>query len=220
MYPCDDDCEGYASSPCFLHEFKETISPEGPVARAKVERWRKNERERLIALRLSLPAEERETFSRRIAEYLDTLLDNIEGRVVSVYWPFRGEPDLRDWSETVVKRGGRCALPVVARKHAPLVFRPWRMGDPLTRGVWNIPTPANAIEIVPDVVIAPLVGFDPAAYRLGYGGGFFDRTLAAMTNAPRVIGVGFACARLATIRPQPHDIAMDAIVTEQGARSA
>ena len=66
-----------------------------------------------------------------------------------------------------------------------------------------------------DVVIAPVVGFDRACYRLGYGGGFFDRTLAAMPRRPRVFGVGYACAELATIYPQPHDIGMDAIVTER-----
>ena len=83
------------------------------------------------------------------------------------------------------------------------------------RGVWNIPVPrANAKIVLPDVVIAPLVGFDPSCYRLGYGGGFFDRTLAVLHTAPRVFGVGYSQAALATIYPQPHDIPMDVVVTE------
>lgn len=81
--------------------------------------------------------------------------------------------------------------------------------------MWNIPVPhADAEIVLPDVVIAPLVGFDPNCYRLGYGGGFFDRTLAAMQTMPRVFGVGYSQAALATIYPQPRDIPMDVVVTE------
>jgi 5,10-methenyltetrahydrofolate synthetase len=105
---------------------------------------------------------------------------------------------------------------VVVEKGQPLVFRVWAPGDPLERGVWNIPVPAAGPAITPDVVIAPVVGFDPDCYRLGYGGGYFDRTLAALPSRPMVIGVGHSTARLATIHPQPHDIPMQAIVTELG----
>jgi 5,10-methenyltetrahydrofolate synthetase len=135
---------------------------------------------------------------------------------VSAYWPFRGEPDLRDLMATISADGGRCALPVVVERHRPLVFRQWSPGQPLQRGVWNIPVPADGAEVIPDVVIAPVVGFDPRCYRLGYGGGFFDRTLAALPARPRVLGVGYSAAAIPTIYPQPHDIAMDLIVTEDG----
>jgi 5-formyltetrahydrofolate cyclo-ligase len=90
-------------------------------------------------------------------------------------------------------------------------------GEPLANGVWNIPVPATTDEVVPDIVIAPVVGFDRACYRLGYGGGFFDRTLATMKNSPRKLGVGYRQQALLTIHPQPHDIPMDMIITEQGA---
>jgi 5,10-methenyltetrahydrofolate synthetase len=82
--------------------------------------------------------------------------------------------------------------------------------------VWNIPIPAEGALVVPDVAIAPVVGFDPQCYRLGYGGGFFDRTLAALTPGPRVFGVGYELQSLASIHPLEHDIAMQAIVTEAG----
>ena len=84
----------------------------------------------------------------------------------------------------------------------------------MVRGVWNIPVPADGIQVVPDIVIAPVVGFDPEGYRLGYGGGYYDRTLAAWSRKPRVIGVGDSGAAIATIYPLLHDIPMDAIVTD------
>jgi 5-formyltetrahydrofolate cyclo-ligase len=90
-----------------------------------------------------------------------------------------------------------------------LSFAPGRRGDQLVRGVWNIPVPADGEAVIPDVVIAPVVGFDRACYRLGYGGGFFDRTLAAMTDFPRKMGVGYAQQVIQTVHPQPCDIPMD-----------
>ena len=145
---------------------------------------------------------------------LDAVLGDVSGLVVSCYWPIRGEPDLRQWIADMVKRGGTCALPVVVERGAPLEFHRWRPGERLRPGHWNIPVPADPVAVTPDIVIAPLVGFDAACYRLGYGGGFFDRTLAAMRERPRVIGVGYAATWLPTIYPQWHDVPMDVIVTE------
>ena len=87
----------------------------------------------------------------------------------------------------------------------------------MERGHWNILVPStDAARVVPDIMLSPLVGWDVAGYRLGFGGGYFDRTLAATHPRPYVIGVGLQAARVPTIFPQPHDIAMDAIVTEDG----
>lgn len=207
-----DKPEGFASPPCSLHEIDPAYSglEEGG---ADVRRWRKAERERLIALRLAIPADERRKFSERIADALDQRLGDLTGKTVSTYWPFRGEPDLRGWMERVIARGGSCALPVVVKKAAPLVFRPWHPGCAMERGVWNIPIPSEGPEIIPDIVISPLVGFDPAGYRLGYGGGFYDRTLAAHPGR-RVIGVGYSVQAIPTIWPQWHDVPMGEIVTE------
>ena len=85
----------------------------------------------------------------------------------------------------------------------------------MERGVWNILVPSRGPSVQPDVVIAPVVGFDEAKYRLGYGGGFFDRTLAALSKRPFVVGVGYAQSRIQTIYPQAHDIPMDLIVTDE-----
>lgn len=185
-----------------------------PQQAADVLRWRKAERKRLIEDRLRLEPAVRQRHSLAIADRLEKLVGDVEGLIVSAYWPFRGEPDLRQWLEQVWSRGGRCALPIVVEKGAPLIFREWRQGDRLERGVWNIPGPVDGLEVVPDIVVAPLVGFDRQAYRLGYGGGFFDRTLAVMEKRPTVIGVGYSIAALPSICPLDHDIPMDLIATE------
>ncbi|RQP04459.1 MAG: hypothetical protein D1H97_17770 [Paracoccus sp. BP8] len=100
------------------------------------------------------------------------------------------------------------------RPASPLAFHRWSPGAPMRRGHWNIPVPASIEAVEPDVVLAPLVGWDGRGYRLGYGGGYFDRTLAA--RRPLAVGTGLQSARLATIYPQPHDIPLAAIVTETG----
>jgi 5-formyltetrahydrofolate cyclo-ligase len=178
-----------------------------------IARWRKAERERLIAARLAIPADARASMSTTIAAQLDAIVGDLSGSTVSLYWPFRGEPDLRPWMASVIERGGTTALPVVIEKAQPLVFRAYRPGDRLEKGVWNIPIPAECDPVIPDIVIAPLVGVDSQNYRLGYGGGFFDRTLASLPKKPLVIGVGYEMQRIPTIHPQPHDIPMDRIVT-------
>jgi 5-formyltetrahydrofolate cyclo-ligase len=188
------------------------VNPASPGVWADIRAWRKTERERLIEARLAIPADVRAAMSKQIAEKLDAAIGDVNGRTVSLYWPFRGEPDLRPWCSTVTDRGGRIALPVVIEKARPLVFRDYRQGDRLEKGIWNIPIPADGAEVLPDVVIAPLVGFDAQNYRLGYGGGFFDRTLAAMKRKPLVIGVGYSTQRIDTIFSQAHDIPMDRIV--------
>ncbi|MBZ9810268.1 5-formyltetrahydrofolate cyclo-ligase [Mesorhizobium sp. BR1-1-9] len=214
VYP---ETREYASPPCFMHELVPGYGTEPAVQDAwpDVCRWRKAERKRLIDERLAIDAEERNARSLRIASVLDLAVGRVSGRIVSGYWPFRGEPDLRNWAINVIERGGRIALPVVIKKGWPLEFRIWRPGDPLERGVWNILVPSHGPAVQPDVVIAPVVGFDEANYRLGYGGGFFDRTLAAAPRRPLVVGVGYARSRIRTIYPQPHDIPMDAIVTDE-----
>jgi len=178
-----------------------------------VAQWRKLERERLVAARLALASEARASQAKAMALDLDGLISAHRIHAVSVYLPIRGEPDLRRWMHERFERGTRIALPVAVELHRPLVFREWRPHAPLARGLWNIPYPADGVEFVPDAVLAPLVGFDREGYRLGNGGGFFDRTLAVLRPRPMAIGVGYAFTQIETIFPQPHDIPMDWIVT-------
>jgi 5-formyltetrahydrofolate cyclo-ligase len=182
-----------------------------------VKRWRRAERERLIARRQALPADERRRLGALIERALRPLIAAQPG-ILGVYWPFRAEFDPRPLIDWAVAEGRTVALPVVIDKRGPLEYRAWRPGETLVDGVWNIPVPEKREIVVPTTVLAPLVGFDPACYRLGYGGGYFDRTLASLSPRPLAIGVGFEFQALATIHPQSFDVPMDAIVTEAGAR--
>lgn len=207
----------YASPPCFMHELDPTyLGLPAEMTRAEVMAWRKSERERLIAERMAVLAAERKPRTEAIAKALDAAIGDPSGRIISVYWPFRAEPDLRPWMASATARGAVCALPIVAEKKAPMIFRAWKEGDRMERGIWNILVPADGPEVIPDIVIAPLVGFDRSCYRLGYGGGYFDRTLEKLNRAPRVIGVGYNHQQIPTIHPQHHDIPMNMIVTEDG----
>jgi 5,10-methenyltetrahydrofolate synthetase len=198
-------------------------SPAEPNAQAsdgEIYAWRKAMRARLLAGRFELPSAVRHEHASEIARHLMPLLAPLDGRVVSLYWPIRAEPDLRGLMPAIVGGGGGCALPVIVEKKAPMVFRPWRPEVKLIPGVWNIPEPPPGETVVPDVVVTPVVGFDAAGFRLGYGGGYFDRTLASLSERPLVIGVGYAQAALPTIYPLPHDVPLDAVVTERGVSTA
>lgn len=197
MVPSDE----FASSPCSWHEFD-------------IDRWRREQRRYQIDARRAIPSERRAELDARIIERLDQIIDRSGGASVSLYSPMRGEPDLRPLLARIVEDGRSCALPVVVERGQPLVFRQWAPGDRLERGIWNIPVPAEGREFVPDVIVAPVVAFDRERYRLGYGGGYFDRTLAVLPGQRLVIGVGYARAAIDTIHPQPHDIPMTMIVTE------
>lgn len=208
--PGDEEPGG--SPPCFLHEIGPDGDPVDPQQVSDVARWRKAERVRLIAIRCALPAEERARHTAAIVRTLDEMVPVRPDEIVSAYWPIRAEPDLRSWMRTACSRGLRIALPVAVELGQPMTFREWRPDSAMARGLWKIPYPADGPEVSPTTVLAPLVGFDPAGYRLGYGGGFFDRTLAAMARKPRVFGLGYPQLRIPTIFPQRHDIPMDWIV--------
>jgi 5,10-methenyltetrahydrofolate synthetase len=190
------------------------LDSRAPAGWSEIAAWRRATRQALLRQRMQMAAKERDAKSARIAAALDKAVGRIAGRTIGVYWPIKGEPNLHPWIRKAVDAAAHIALPVVIRKGWPLEFRRWRPGEPLERGVWNIPVPSSGPAVLPDVLVAPLVGFDEDRYRLGYGGGFYDRTVAAAARPPHVIGVGFDYCRLATIHPQPHDIRMDAIVTD------
>jgi 5,10-methenyltetrahydrofolate synthetase len=217
----DDASAAFASPPCFVHE----VDPEysgletsaSPMDWSDVQRWREAERARLLAARLAIPPAARRAKDLAIAANLEAILGDVGGRVVSAYQATDGEPELDQLLGRLVASGARTALPVVVAAGRSLLFRAWTPGEPLERGIRGIPVPRSDAEtLVPDILIVPVVGFDSACHRLGHGGGFFDRTLAAMRHRPRVIGIGYAQAAIATIHPQPHDIPMDTVVTELG----
>ena len=157
----------------------------------------------------------------RLAAHGLALLRAMPGAVVSGYVPVRGEIDVMPLLHALHAAGHALALPVVAAREAPLVFRRWRPGMALEKGAFGIPVPpATAPEVRPEVVLVPLVAFDAQGHRLGYGGGYYDRTLAALRAQGRVLAVGCAHAgqEVPHIPALDTDQRLDLVLTEQGAR--
>jgi 5-formyltetrahydrofolate cyclo-ligase len=186
----------------------------------EIRTWRIGMRAAIIARRMARPAEDRRRLSAPVIAFLRATVTPARYPVIGLYWPIRGEIDLRDFARDLVAAGGIVALPVVVQDAAPVEFWRWQPGVALKRGRWNIPVPPEREVVRPDVLVVPLVGFDSGRYRLGYGGGFYDRTLAGAVPRPHTIGIAFAEVELPSIHPQPHDIPMDVIVTEQYVRGA
>ncbi len=178
--------------------------------------WRKAQRERLIAERLAIPHVTLESWRERIDGYLERSFPGLARCRVALCWPIKNEYDARHLARTLRGLGALTALPVVVAPKAPLAFREWHPGVTLAKGALDIPYPVGSREIVPQAVLLPMNGWDPKGYRLGYGAGFFDRTLAGLATKPVVIGVSYEQARLDTIHPQDWDIPVDYLVTERG----
>ncbi len=133
---------------------------------------------------------------------------------LGVYWPIRGEPDLGKAYAELARHGLRLALPIVVGRDAPLSFAAWTPGQPMEEGAMKVPVPKAPHQLVsPDALLIPCVGFNSARVRLGYGGGFYDRTLAREPR-PLAIGVAYQCT-LAEFEAEAHDIALDAVLTEE-----
>jgi len=178
--------------------------------------WRKAERERLIAAREALDWPALARLRRRIDAHLSRSFPGLASATLAFCWPIRGEYDARSLLQGLRERGAITALPVVVAPRQPLVFRVWHPGVALASGPLGIPYPVDSELVVPSAALLPMLGWDEAGYRLGYGGGFFDRTLASLAKKPVVIGVSYELARMKTIRPQAWDVPMDWVVTERG----
>jgi len=178
--------------------------------------WRKGERARLLREREALTEEARAGLRSRIDHHLERAFPDLVHGILVFCWPHRNEYDFRHLAAALRRRGARTALPVVVAPKSPLIFREWHPGVRMAEGPLGIPYPVGSPEAIPDRVLVPMVGWDGDGYRLGYGGGFFDRTLASLAKRPQVIGLAYEQAYLQTIHPQPHDILMDFIVTERG----
>ena len=191
------------------------VSQDGTTA-ADVKSWRKAERTRLIAAREGLDAATLERFRQRLDGHLWRSFPGLATAKLAFCWPIRGEYDARRLVQTLRERGAVTALPVVVAARQPLVFREWHPGVQLAKGALDIPYPVGSRELVPDAVLLPMNGWDAQGYRLGYGAGFFDRTLASLAKRPVVIGISYELARLDTIHPQSWDVPVDYVVTERG----
>src|SRR5688572_24267714 len=171
--------------------------------------WRKTERTRLIAARAALDYETLERYRLAIDAHLERSFPGIASAKLAFCWPIKGEYDARHLARALRERGALTALPAVVAPRTPLLFRDWHRGVELAVGPLAIPCPVNSPEVTPEAVLLPMNGWDAAGYRLGYGAGFFDRTLAAMSKKPVVIGVSYEMSKLESIHPQSWDIPVD-----------
>lgn len=182
----------------------------------EIRQWRKERRQALIAERMAMPVALRLEHGEAAKQHLRDNVDMSAYRRLGIYWPLRGEMDVRDVARAHIETGGVAALPVVVERNAAVEFWRWEPGMKMDKGIWDIPIPATRELVHPDMLIVPLVGFDSSCYRLGYGGGYYDRTIAAATPRPLCVGLGFSAAALPSIFPQMHDIPMQMVITERG----
>lgn len=169
-----------------------------------------------IAAREALAPSLHQTLSAQLEQHLIALLNTCAPRIIGLYWPFRAEFDCRPLMAKLVANGIRACLPVVTRPQAPLEFRHWQTDSEMAVDRYGLHYPASGAALCPDLLLIPVNAFDAAGYRIGYGSGYFDRTLAHLQPKPLSIGIGFTLARVASIAPEAHDIPLDAVVTESG----
>jgi 5-formyltetrahydrofolate cyclo-ligase len=187
-----------------------------PDSEAGLVAWRKRKRLELLNGRAAMTPGEHHARSISVLTELTRFRNSFTG-VTAFYSPYRGEVNLFPLMEELAQDGLVTALPVVVAPRTALKFRAWSPGCALVPSRYGIPEPVQGEIVEPDIFIVPLVGFDAQLYRLGYGGGFYDRTFAATTKPVKRIGVGFECASIDTIYPQSFDVPMDMVVTENGA---
>lgn len=172
-------------------------------------------RQSLLQARSALPAATRAGWDQAIGHHLLAWRNETGVDALAVYWPLPGEPDLRAAYAALAAAGVRLTLPVVIEKDAPLVFADWRPGEDMLLDRMKIAVPAERrLVACPAAIVLPCLGFNKQRLRLGYGGGFYDRTLA---QAPRPATLGVAyCAQRVDFDGGPYDIALDRIATENG----
>jgi 5-formyltetrahydrofolate cyclo-ligase len=182
--------------------------------------WRKAERAALISRRMAVPAAEREAWNRSIEASLRSGFGLLSDLVIGLCWPFQAEFDARPVGVEFRARGATLALPVVVAKATPLEFREWWPDAPMGVGVYDLPIPVGTPRVLPQALLIPVVGIGSVGDRLGYGGGFYDRTLASLSPPPLTIALAYELSRIPTTHPQDHDILMDFVITESGIQAA
>jgi len=171
-----------------------------------------------IARRDALPADQRQAAAEAIAAR-PFPLPIAAGTIVSGFMPLKSEINPLPLMRKLTEQGARLALPVIAGRSQPLVMREWTWGEPLTAGVWGIREPEpQARAVDPDIVLAPLLAFDRTGHRLGYGGGYYDLTIAQLRGRKTIaaVGLAFAVQEVFTVPVTPRDAPLDLVLTERG----
>lgn len=180
------------------------------------QKWRKKKRLELLACREAVTSNDRIQWSIKISSLLEHGFPILCKSTVGFYCSHRGEYDPQPAMSALRRRGAVLALPEMESEGKPLCYRRWWEEAPMKIGAYNIPVTDNTERVMVSAIIVPMLGFDKEGYRLGYGGGYYDRTISGINPSPLVIGVAFEILRLEDIYPRPHDVAMDFIVTEAG----
>jgi 5-formyltetrahydrofolate cyclo-ligase len=183
---------------------------------------KKTQRQELIEQRLNMP--DRLVRADLLQRVMRIWLVGRTDTMIGAYWPIKGEfdplPALHRWKEDgellEESQRRRIGLPVVDREKKTLQFHAWYPGCPMEEDAYNIPKPKDTEVIVPTLLFVPCVGYGAGGYRLGYGGGFYDRTLAELQPKPFTVGLGFAQGFLPDLEPEAHDVPLDAILNENG----
>lgn len=169
-------------------------------------------RQLLITARNAISAEQKLLWDKQLGEKIMAWWSIHRVHTLGVYWPMRGEPDLNAAYAMLTELGVQLALPVVVSDNAPLKFYPWTPGDAVIKDRYGAAVPTELhTELLPQALLIPCVGFNPQRFRLGYGGGFYDRTLATLPR-PQTIGVAYANAET-TFVADPYDVALDVVMT-------
>ena len=179
-------------------------------------------RQRLIRERLDLP--DRLQLSEQLQRVMRFWLVDRQDTVIGAYWPIKGEfdplPALHRWKEDgellEEPQLRRIALPVINKENKTLTFHAWYPGCPMEEDAYGIPKPKDTELVTPTLLFVPCVGYGPGGYRLGYGGGFYDRTLASLEPHPFTVGLGFTHGFVEDLMPDEHDIPLDAILNDNG----
>jgi 5-formyltetrahydrofolate cyclo-ligase len=154
-----------------------------------------------------------------LASHMFPVLPTATQNIVSGFFPYKTEIDTRPLLGKLAGDGWTTCLPIVVGLNEPLIFRRWMPGQPTTPGMWDIPQPTDEAPLVePDVLLVPMMAFDRRGYRLGYGGGFYDRTLQKLRAKKTIIAIGVAYAgqEIDIVPHDRHDQPLDYIITEQG----
>ncbi len=183
---------------------------------------KKATRKGLVERRLSMP--DRHERSLSLQQVMRVWLIDRPDTVIGAYWPIKGEfdalPALFRWKEAETSsldgKHRRIGLPVVNKQHKTLTFHAWYPGCAMEEDAYGIPKPKDTEVVVPTLLFVPCVGYGPGGYRLGYGGGFYDRTLATLQPKPFTCGLGFGNAFVDDFEPEAHDLPLDAILNDHG----
>lgn len=184
----------------------------------QISAWKKAQRQQLLEQRAALPAAEREQMGGVVIQSVLTELSQVQPTELSLYWPIKSEIDCRPITNALLQAGWLLSVPIIDSATKRLIFARWTPDCEMEVGTWNIPIPRHIEHVEPEVMLIPLVGFDTSGYRLGYGGGYYDRTLEGKSESKIKIGIGYAFSELASIHPHQFDIKMDMIITDAGCR--